>query len=80
MKASDVIMQGVGGRILVTGGAGFVGSALCRFPAGEIDHMPVNVDKPTGAGNLDSLRPIADNSSHDLVTRHADGRRGFGDA
>jgi len=41
-------------RILVTGGAGFIGSALCRHLVGQ-GHMLINVDKLTYAGNLDSL-------------------------
>ncbi|MBR9990234.1 MAG: dTDP-glucose 4,6-dehydratase [Gemmatimonadetes bacterium] len=45
--------------IFVTGGAGFIGSALVRRLAG--DGRPVVViDKLTYAGNLDSLRPVAD--------------------
>jgi dTDP-glucose 4,6-dehydratase len=67
MKGRNMIMQGVGVRILVTGGAGFIGSALCRFLASETDDLVVNVDKLTYAGNLDSLRPIADNSRYHFV-------------
>lgn len=44
-------------RILVTGGAGFIGSALCRHLVGQ-GHMLINVDKLTYAGNLDSLREV----------------------
>ncbi len=44
-------------RILVTGGAGFIGSAVCRRLVGE-GHVVVNVDKLTYAGNLASLRDI----------------------
>jgi len=46
-------------RILVTGGAGFIGSAVVRRLVGEGDYV-VNVDKLTYSGNLDSLRDIAD--------------------
>jgi dTDP-glucose 4,6-dehydratase len=46
-------------RILVTGGAGFIGSAVCRYLVGERGHRVVNVDKLTYAGNLSSLDAIA---------------------
>jgi dTDP-glucose 4,6-dehydratase len=46
-------------RVLITGGAGFIGSAVCRLLIAKTDHQVVNVDKLTYAGNLDSLRPIS---------------------
>ncbi|RYD94641.1 MAG: dTDP-glucose 4,6-dehydratase, partial [Sphingomonadales bacterium] len=48
-------------RILVTGGAGFIGSALIRHLIGETGHEVLNLDKLTYAGVLSSLAPI-DNS------------------
>lgn len=48
-------------RILVTGGAGFIGSALVRHLIGETAHEVLNLDKLTYAGVLSSLAPI-DNS------------------
>jgi dTDP-glucose 4,6-dehydratase len=45
-------------RILVTGGAGFIGSALCRMLVREGVEV-LNIDKLTYAGNLDSLRDAA---------------------
>ena len=41
--------------ILITGGAGFIGSALIRHILGNTNFSVVNVDKLTYAGNLDSL-------------------------
>lgn len=48
-------------RILVTGGAGFIGSALCRHIVTSSSHHCINVDKLTYAANLRSLDPIAGN-------------------
>src|SRR5215472_9788359 len=45
-------------RVLVTGGAGFIGSAVCRFLVGEARARVLNVDKLTYAANPASLRPI----------------------
>ena len=41
--------------IMVTGGAGFIGSAVVRQLVHETEHLAVNIDKLTYAGNLDSL-------------------------
>ncbi|WP_210489472.1 dTDP-glucose 4,6-dehydratase [Microvirga antarctica] len=46
-------------RVLITGGAGFIGSAVARLLIGETDHQVLVLDKLTYAGNLDSLAPIA---------------------
>lgn len=51
-------------RFLVTGGAGFIGSAVCRqLASGEADRV-VNVDKLTYAGNLNSLRAIENHPNY----------------
>jgi dTDP-glucose 4,6-dehydratase len=46
-------------RLLITGGAGFIGSAVCRQLVGSHRVPVVNVDKLTYAANLTSLDPIA---------------------
>lgn len=46
--------------IIVTGGAGFIGSAVCRYLIAQTDSVVLNVDKLTYAANLDSLAAIAD--------------------
>ena len=46
-------------RILVTGGAGFIGSAVVRHIIRETDHQVLVVDKLTYAGNLDSLAAVS---------------------
>jgi dTDP-glucose 4,6-dehydratase len=46
-------------RVLVTGGAGFIGSAVCRHFILDLGHDVVVIDKLTYAGNLASLAPVA---------------------
>lgn len=48
----------------MTGGAGFIGSALVRHLADQPGHSVLNVDKLTYAGNLDSLRAVAGNPNY----------------
>jgi dTDP-glucose 4,6-dehydratase len=54
-------------RIIVTGGAGFIGSAVCRHLIGETEAEVVNVDKLTYAGNLNSLRSVSGNLRYRFV-------------
>jgi dTDP-glucose 4,6-dehydratase len=51
-------------RVLVTGGAGFIGSAVCRHFVLNLGYEIVVVDKLTYAGNLASLAPVASNSRY----------------
>jgi dTDP-glucose 4,6-dehydratase len=53
-------------RFLVSGGAGFIGSAVCRLVVNETDGSVVNLDKLTYAANLASLSSIADSSRYRL--------------
>src|SRR6266403_686022 len=57
-------------KVMVTGGAGFIGSAVCRLLVGEFNATVLNVDKLTYAANLGSLRGIEANPRY--VFRRAD--------
>ncbi|MFZ5705440.1 MAG: dTDP-glucose 4,6-dehydratase [Pseudomonadota bacterium] len=54
-------------RILVTGGAGFIGSALIRHLIGETTHEVLNLDKLTYAGVLSSLAPVGNSPRYRFV-------------
>ncbi len=51
-------------KILITGGAGFIGSALIRYLIRETEHRLLNVDKLTYAGNLDSLVEVQEDARY----------------
>ena len=51
-------------RVLVTGGAGFIGSAVCRHLVRKGGYHVVNVDKLTYAGNPESLREIGNSPNY----------------
>src|ERR1700678_2791722 len=53
--------------ILVTGGAGFIGSAFVRMSIGQTDWRVVNLDKLTYAGNLENLTSVAENPRYRFV-------------
>jgi len=54
-------------RILVTGGAGFIGSAVIRHIINNTEHSVINVDALTYAGNLESLKEVEDNNRYTFV-------------
>ena len=54
-------------KLLITGGAGFIGSALIRYLIEHTDDTVVNVDKLTYAGNLESLLEVSDNPRYSFV-------------
>lgn len=51
-------------RILVTGGAGFIGSAVIRHLIDHTEHEVANLDKLTYAGNLESLASVSGSSRY----------------
>ena len=54
-------------NFLITGGAGFIGSAVIHYLIQKTEHQMLNLDKLTYAGNLQSLEQIADNKRYQFV-------------
>jgi dTDP-glucose 4,6-dehydratase len=54
-------------KVVVTGGAGFIGSALCRYLVGVRGWSVTNVDKLTYAANLASLSPVDTHPNYRFV-------------
>tara|TARA_E500000318_G_scaffold111120_1_gene128568 strand:+ start:2609 stop:3673 length:1065 start_codon:yes stop_codon:yes gene_type:complete len=54
-------------NFLVTGGAGFIGSAVIRFLASETKHKVLNLDKLTYAGNLETLAEIENSPRYQFI-------------
>lgn len=54
-------------KILITGGAGFIGSALIRYIINHTEDSVMNVDKLTYAGNLESLTSVSNNPRYQFA-------------
>ena len=68
--SSDVELDGPPRTIVVTGGAGFIGSALVRHLVGHTTHRVVTVDALTYAADLRALDPVQGSGRH--ILEHVD--------
>src|SRR5215470_5953511 len=64
-------------RIVITGGAGFIGSALVRYLINHTEHEVLVVDKLTYAGNLTSLAAVQSNARYQFSKTDICDRRGI---
>ena len=56
-------------KIIVTGGAGFIGSAVVRYLIGTTDASVTVIDKLTYAANLESLSPVSASPRYKLIQK-----------
>jgi len=56
-------------KILVTGGAGFIGSNFVRLLLGESSHHVINLDALTYAGNPENLKDVEDHDRYSFIER-----------
>lgn len=59
--------QGASMKIIVTGGAGFIGSALCRHLITDTEYSVINIDSLTYAANLVSLQSIENSPRYSFI-------------
>ena len=51
-------------KLLITGGAGFIGSSVIRHIINNTEHSVINIDKLTYAGNLESLTSVENDTRY----------------
>lgn len=54
-------------KVIITGGAGFIGSAVVRYAVGQLGWHVLNIDSLTYAGNPASLRDVAGNPNYHFL-------------